>query len=1094
MNVFNKNIKSVAALFLLLLAKPLLAEDIDLFLGLPATSADAPNVLFVIDNTANWSQTSAVTGQPIWDSEQTALANIFQALDPNAVNVGIMLFTETGGSNDNVDGGYIRSAIRFMNSTNKELYRQQILSFDENDDKSNGGKAGLAMQEAYLYFSGGSVDAGNDKQKTDYTNNPDGIDPPTTVTERVTDGDICGFKGNGQPRTCDVTTTTPGGPNADGAVWSLPGNALDTKSDSTYNSPIPGGYCGKNYIIFISNGAAQDNTSDIRRGEATLSGLGGDISQISITPSGSANNPADEWARFMAGSPEAITTFTIDVDKVTNGQGPGWTALLKSMADESGGTYYDVDSGVAGISGAVNDAFSRILAVNSVFASVALPASANTQSTFINQIYIGLFRPDEQAKPRWFGNMKQYKFAFDASTGDEVLRVVDAGESAIIDSGTGFVRECARSFWTPSSTDSYWSYLPDNERRGECTDVANSEVSNYPDGPIVEKGGQAYMGRGGASFGSAVASGRTVKTMADSLCGTGATPTSCAAMSNFADTNSALGALGSNKINWARGADILDEDGDSDFGEYRPSLHGDVIHSQPVAIDYAADPNNPNVVVFYGANDGMLRAINGNRTTSHNSKAAGNEFWAFMPPDYYDDIQQNYDNSPIINFPATTNGSTAGSGKGYGPDGPLTAYDDEVSTRELYMGLRRGGRSIYGFNVSTVNSPSVMWRLGCDTPLGDNTGCASSSDWDDIGQTWSPMNQVTVQGDSTRYLIMGGGYDTCEDYDDPNTPANHSCGAGTDGDVIYVFNATSGEVVKEFDAEIERAVPGAVTVVTVSDNDPSIKYAYAADMGGNVYRISGETAGGDPDVIGTTAPADWIITKIADLGCGTTSTATCTANRKFLYGPDVVRIPNGSDVAAEYGIFVGSGEREKPLADYGAAASVQNYFFGIYDSPSVASWLTSESSTCGANSICLDSLTVVDPNGPLDPSAASGKGWAASMRSGEQVVSGSLIVADIVNFSTHIPVQPDATACSSDLGTATTYNIGYESGSGDLIPITGGGLVPTPVAGKVTLDNGQTVPFCIGCGGEESAIGGSQVTSGISWSQPKSRIYWNIEK
>jgi type IV pilus assembly protein PilY1 len=60
--------------------------------------------------------------------------------------------------------------------------------------------------------------------------------------------------------------------------------------------------------------------------------------------------------------------------------------------------------------------------------------------------------------------------------------------------------------------------------------------------------------------------------------------------------------------------------------------------------------------------------------------------------------------------------------------------------------------------------------------------------------------------------------------------------------------------------------------------------------------------------------------------------------------------------------------------------------------------------------------------------------------------------------------------------------------------IVGGGLVPTPVAGKVILDNGQRVPFCIGCGGENSAIGGSEVTSGITWSQPKSRVYWKIDK
>ena len=80
------------------------------------------------------------------------------------------------------------------------------------------------------------------------------------------------------------------------------------------------------------------------------------------------------------------------------------------------------------------------------------------------------------------------------------------------------------------------------------------------------------------------------------------------------------------------------------------------------------------------------------------------------------------------------------------------------------------------------------------------------------------------------------------------------------------------------------------------------------------------------------------------------------------------------------------------------------------------------------------------------------------------------------------------------LGIATVYNIDYKDAEGDTVNIIGGGLVPTPVAGKVILDDGTVVPFCIGCGGDGSAIGGSPVGSGVTWIQPKSRVYWNIQK
>jgi type IV pilus assembly protein PilY1 len=65
---------------------------------------------------------------------------------------------------------------------------------------------------------------------------------------------------------------------------------------------------------------------------------------------------------------------------------------------------------------------------------------------------------------------------------------------------------------------------------------------------------------------------------------------------------------------------------------------------------------------------------------------------------------------------------------------------------------------------------------------------------------------------------------------------------------------------------------------------------------------------------------------------------------------------------------------------------------------------------------------------------------------------------------------------------------------GDLNVLVAGGLSPTPVAGIVILDTGEKVPFCIGCGGEGSAIGSSEVESTGLWSQPTNRISWEIEE
>jgi type IV pilus assembly protein PilY1 len=1059
------NIKNLIFASLVLQLSTVHAEDIDLFMGLPADGTEKPNVLFIIDNTANWSRTGT-DGRPKVASELEALASVFRGLPVDRVNVGLMLFTETGSGNSGNDGGYVRAAIRTMGTANAELYAQAIESLDDGVDKGNGGKSGIAMAEAYHYFAGLAPLAGNGKAKTDYDGN--------TLTYSI---------GRGRDAvTVDEWQT----------IYALEGNALDGKFGSPYSSPVGEG-CVKNYIIYISNGPNQDNRSDSRRAADALVALGGSsaVNEISLSPNGSQDNMMDEWARWMHNeAPEEITIFALDIDPETTGQAPGWTELLKSVAAQSDGKYYDVAGDTSSITDALNDALSSILAVNSVFASVALPASTNAQSTFLNQVYIGLFRPDGGAHPRWYGNLKQYKLGFDNSTGSDVLRVLDANSTPIVDPGTGFIRECARSFWTPGTVDTYWSFLG-SDALGECTAVANSAASNSPDGPVVEKGGHAYKARALVNH-----SARQVYTCAKNHA-------ACTVLTNFNSGNSdisndALGLSGvfgallrDDVIAYGRGRDNADEDGDSNFDEIRPSVHGDVVHSQPVAIDYGG-PSSPAVVVYYGANDGTLRAINGNRDTAHNGIAAGAEFWSFMPPEFFGEIGRLWLNNPLVKFPAT--GPTAGavgSTKGYGMDGTISAFTGDIggtAKKYLYTTMRRGGRSLYAFDVTVPTSPALLWKKGCPN-IDNDTDCTSG--FEGIGQTWSRANVTTLQGNANPLLIMGGGYDACEDYDD-GLDENHACTSSNKGDAIYVMDAVTGNLLRTFteDAtgdDLPRAFPGNVTIVPVSDNDLDISFAYAADTGGNLYRIHGGTTE-SPLAINATPPDQWVLTKIAALGCGTTATDTCNAPRKFLFGPDVIREPTNESLT----VLVGSGDREKPLYDYGGGGSVENYFYSIIDQPTNGSWWNDTSpATCSADVACPAKLTTVTTSGTVAP---GDYGWKYALRARENVVSGALVVAGVVNFSTHIPVLPDAQSCESNLGEGSTYNLDFENAKGDINTLIAGGLAPTPVAGNVILEDNTIVPFCIGCGGEGSSIGATEVSASTTWEQPTSRVSWEIEE
>ena len=1023
----NRLIGSLLAIALLVFNQFTSAEDIDLFVQPAPTSTDPPNVLIILDNTANWNSP--------FTNEMAALVSTLDALPVNAdgsakFRVGLMLFTETGNPNKGDDGGYVRAAVRPLSTSpnNKQKYHDLLASLDKIADRSNGGKLAKTMWEAYQYYAGKAPNSGNQKVKTDYAGNPSG----TTQSN---------------------------------AIYKLPGNALSSMNGSPYISPVGSGSCARNYIIFISNGATQDPSSDTTAAYNALSSAGGNITPIPITPSGK-DNEADEWARFMKTSPLGVTTYTVE-PVASNSQPAAWTALLKSMAGVSGGKYFDVtaDPSSTNIAIALGDIFSEIQATNSVFASVALPVSVNSQDIFSNQIFIGLFRPDASAFPRWAGNLKQYKLALISN----VLSLVDADGKDAINNNKGFITECARSYWTPTITDNYWSspLTP----QGGCLTIANADSSNYPDGKIVEKGAQAYKLRSTTT--------RTVNTCS---------PASCTALITFnstAATQALLGAASTAErdelINWEKGLDVDDENINAvTLTEMRSSAHGDVIHSRPVAVNFGTD-SAPQVAVFYGGNDGILRAINGNRDggLSIGGKAPGMELWAFVAPEFYSAVKRLRDDTTPISFKGST--ITGALPKPYGVDGPITAYKDASSTW-IYAPMRRGGRALYAFSVANTapESPTLTFKRSYT-----DTGFSG------MGQTWSSAKTLKASGyggGTSPLLIMGGGYDTCEDAD----PYNPSICASTMGNHVYVLAATgatstAGTLLKTLDTD--RPVTGDVFVL--SDTSTGLaNWAYVADLGGNIYRISGINAN---TPFASTAPGSWTITKIASLG------GSGTDARKFLFAPDIVDNKDGS-----FSLLIGSGDREKPLKDFTSAYAVQNYFFMVKDRPTDSGWLTS---ACGSgnNVICLGSLgqfSFVCPT-DLTQTASSfvtgtptAKGWALQLCSHEQAVTSGITVYGITTFDTHIPVAPDANACTSNLGTARAYNVDYLNpaigGTSPFTVVVGGGLSPSPVAGQVKLDNGQTVPFVIG--GGATPFTPRSPPPPFTAMRPKGRVYWFIQQ
>lgn len=1058
------------------------AADIDLFAGVRPAGADAPNVLIVLDNAANFS--ASVTGLRCSITaagdvkvdgtgsaptkldgtagavEQCALYSAIQALEAKSdatVNLGLMGFNNNGMKQFNPAtntfsaacvggaGGCLLMPLTPLNASNKpnvlEWIRNWALSGGGNYViKANNSANGAVMQEAWAYFFGKVGVSGRDYAS---------IAPAGGCARKNVI-----FVGNNYRN-----NATPGD---------------ETNEDSSPLRPLNG-----TSLVLGKRAAPIATAAQLASVTGTLSsGICGSGTTTLQTAEGKGAY-ALNWARYMKA--QDVTTFSIGVLGPTcNAEYAGH--LAKLGADEIGGGKYFATTNYEELKKAFLKALGEVQSVNSVFAAVSLPVSVNTQGSYLNRVYVGMFRPQKHFNPRWDGNLKQYKLGEDGG----VLRLLDADDVRAVNNLTGFITECARSYWTPNTTDNYWELDP----RGGCLTVAGASSSNYPDGNIVEKGAQAYKLR------SLTPSARTAKTCSPVFA-------SCTSMTDFVTTNTAitqnlLNPGGTDRdvlINWARGTNV-DDELSKGTTVMRPSVHGDVVHSRPAPVNHGS-ATTPSIVVYYGGNDGMLRAVNGNRgsatdasvgsiTSGGKTYAAGAEMWSFMPPEFYGKIKRLRNNDPSISFPGSP--ATDAKPKDYGIDGPLTAFQGVIggSTQTyVYATMRRGGRVLYAFDVTIPGSPALLWKKGCPNAA-DNIDC--STGFSGVGETWSSLKTMYASGygsGTSPLLITGGGYDTCEDYDAGTIGGkNHNCAvATTKGNKVFVLDAATGAVVKAFNTD--RAVIADSTIVRDSSN--MIKYAYTADMGGNVYRM--DFGGGAPD--------SWSITKIASLGCNTPADCTDSVpNRKFMFAPSVATTDNET-----YYVLLGSGDREKPVKDYVSSGSVTNYFFMLKDKPSATDWLSSESATCGANVMCKGSLLAILTSAtPSDADLATKKGWYLGLTTQtEQVVTSSVIVFGVVTFSTHQPATTAANACTSNLGTTRVYNISYlntASANGTdsrYEHLIGDGLPPSPVAGLVTLDNGKKTPFCIGCS-KNSPLEGSPPKELGSVSRPKGRLYWYLQK
>ncbi|MDH4235162.1 MAG: hypothetical protein OEV15_08520, partial [Gallionella sp.] len=283
MNII-KNTSRILLAFAIALSTPLgYAEDIDIYSRPPVTTPDPnlnPNVLIVIDNSANWASASQhwPGGIKQGESELRAIRTVIGELS-DRTNVGLMMFTPGSGSNKN--GGYVRFHVRQMTSANKSAFSELIgyatgctdgansmngtpncimKNFNDPSEKVSSAQTdySAAMLDVFKYFGG-------------YTSPLHAMDNVAGTPVNSSQFGTLRYSG-------DFDASALG--KYDPAAYST-----DT-SKISYVSPLSAANsCAKNYVIFIGNGFPSQDSPSTLLGPSSLlpaQGVGGDVTQLPL--------------------------------------------------------------------------------------------------------------------------------------------------------------------------------------------------------------------------------------------------------------------------------------------------------------------------------------------------------------------------------------------------------------------------------------------------------------------------------------------------------------------------------------------------------------------------------------------------------------------------------------------------------------------------------------------------------------------------------------------------------------------------------------------------------------------------------------------
>ena len=438
----------------------------------------------------------------------------------------------------------------------------------------------------------------------------------------------------------------------------------------------------------------------------------------------------------------------------------------------------------------------------------------------------------------------------------------------------------------------------------------------------------------------------------------------------------------SNLVKWVRGVDLKDDDGDGDTSDIRLQM-GDPIHSQPVIVNYSATDS----AIFVATNQGFLHSFDAQ---------TGSENFAVIPQELLGNLYEFYRENTTSNHI-------------YGLDGDLVLrhFEDKIY---LYVGMRRGGRNYYTFDITSKTNPILVHQI-----VGGNTG------FEKLGQTWSRPTVTKIKvGETIRnVLIFGGGYDVEQD----NKVARS---ADSVGNAVFIVDADTGALIWSASnsgadlllGDMEYSIPARISVID-RDNDGLADHMYVADLGGQLFRLDIHNGLGRSELVSGGL--------LADLGGD-----LAEDNRRFYYAPDVAQISTIDENF--YAVAIGSGYRAHPLhaeiqdsfyvlKDFGIFTKDEQGDYGLPENPFTRDDLYDAT----AHLLTSSDQTVAEEQGAIYANRA---GWLVDLGSGgEKVLASPLILNYQVFFTTYLPASANDSLCAPPSGNSRAYLVELINGN-----------------------------------------------------------------